>query len=260
MFKRRKQNRKLPEPVPFWRRGQVALSVFLSVGVLAGGAWTLSYLTRPDTLPLRSVRLDSTFVKTNEKQLREVVEKQTLAGFFSTDVEAIRAALETLPWVRVASIRRVWPDRLHITVYEQIAVARWGEHALLNADGEVFAPERESFPEDLPRLSGPANSAPDLLARFGDIDTRLTRAGRRLVGLDLNARLAITLRLDNGIELALGRADNEARLARFMSIYQRELAARAENIAYVDMRYTNGGAVHWKPEPEAGKREDEVDV
>lgn len=260
MFKRRKQNRKLPEPVPFRRRGQVILSVVLSVLVLGGGSWAVSYLTAPDTLPLRSVRLDSVFAKTDEKQLRAVVEARTLAGFFSTDVEAIRGALEALPWVRVASIRRVWPDRLHITVYEQTAVARWGEDALLNEDGEVFKPPRESFPPGLPRLSGPANSAPVLLTRFGAIDERLAHAGRRLAGLELNARRAINLRLDNGIELALGREDNDARLSRFLNIYRRELAPRAEAVKYVDMRYTNGGAVHWKPAPEAGLREEEVDV
>ena len=36
-------------------------------------------------------------------------------------------ALEQLPWVRRVSVRRVWPDRLEVTLEEHVALARWGD-------------------------------------------------------------------------------------------------------------------------------------
>ncbi len=36
-------------------------------------------------------------------------------------------------------MRRVWPDRLDVTLEEHVPLARWGKDALVNTHGERFA-------------------------------------------------------------------------------------------------------------------------
>ncbi len=66
-----------------------------------------------------------------------------LAGnFFTIDLQQGRAAFESVPWVRRAVVRRVWPDRLAVHLEEHRAGALWvpddGNDKLVNSFGEVF--------------------------------------------------------------------------------------------------------------------------
>ena len=62
----------------------------------------------------------------------------------STSTAAARA-FESVPWVRHAVVRRVWPNRLAVTLEEHRAAALWqglgtttGSESLVNGHGEVF--------------------------------------------------------------------------------------------------------------------------
>ena len=44
-------------------------------------------------------------------------------NFFSINLEAVRSALEKLPWVRKVEVRRQWPSR--IEVKDRGASCRW---------------------------------------------------------------------------------------------------------------------------------------
>ena len=48
-------------------------------------------------------------------------------NFFAADLAAIRARLEKVPWVRHVDVRRVWPDRIEVSLEEHVALARWGQ-------------------------------------------------------------------------------------------------------------------------------------
>jgi cell division protein FtsQ len=57
------------------------------------------------------------------------------------DLDAMRARLVTLPWVKDASIQRRWPDRLHIRIEERRPAALWqhrGRLRLIDAEGAVL--------------------------------------------------------------------------------------------------------------------------
>jgi len=66
------------------------------------------------------------------------------------------------------------------------------------------------------------------------------------VALTLDARGALNLTLDNGVQVRLGRQQIESRFERFMLVAAKLVSQRAADIAYVDMRYGNGFAVGWK--------------
>ena len=54
-------------------------------------------------------------------------------------LEAVREAARRVPWVREATVRRLYPDALEITFSAPEALARWDAGRLVSRHGEVFA-------------------------------------------------------------------------------------------------------------------------
>jgi len=171
-------------------------------------------------------------------------------GFFNVDVRAVKQAAELLPWVDRASVRRVWPDTLRVTVVEQVPMARWrradGSMALVNVRGELFATAGPEALAQLPLFHAPDGAAETVAARYQRLSVPLAALGLSVRELSFNQRRAWRLRLSNGVQLLLGRGGDESVLDRFVSAWPLALAMHAEAIERVDLRYTNGFAVRWK--------------
>ncbi len=168
------------------------------------------------------------------------------AGLLSVDLAAVRRAIHTLPWVDGVSVERAWPRGLTVLVVEQTAAARWGESGLLNTRGELFASAATHIPPELARLSGPEGSQALVAARYLAAEGRLMQAGLRLTAMRLDARGAWEFDLADGVTVRLGRRQVDERFERFMITAIKLIAQRADDIAYVDMRYSNGFAIGWR--------------
>lgn len=192
-------------------------------------------------------------------------------NFFNVNLEAVRGALEKLPWVRKAEVRRRWPGKLEVRLEEHRAAARWGAEAgqMVNTFGEVFATgataagseEGEGrHREVLPLLYGPLGSSAEVLRRYVDTVSALKPIQRRPMELTLSPRLAWHLKLDDGMVVELGREQSKApvamRLARFITFYPSTLAGRMPRPDVVDMRYPNGFALRVMGTGNAGTKPD----
>jgi cell division protein FtsQ len=164
----------------------------------------------------------------------------------SVDLAALQRSVEALPWVDRATVARAWPRGLRIEVTEQVAAARWGADGLLNARGELFLTGARFLPPELPRLSGPVGSEGAVARRYLAIQGRLAEGGVRLTALRLDARGAWEIDLDNGVRIRLGRRDVDERFERFVAAALRLVMQRGAELAYVDMRYSNGFAAGWR--------------
>jgi len=162
------------------------------------------------------------------------------------DLAALQRSVEALPWVDRATVARAWPRGLRIEVTEQVAAARWGADGLLNARGELFLTGARFLPPELPRLSGPVGSEGAVARRYLAIQGRLAEGGVRLTALRLDARGAWEIDLDNGVRIRLGRRDVDERFERFVAAALRLVMQRGAELAYVDMRYSNGFAAGWR--------------
>ncbi len=151
--------------------------------------------------------------------------------------------MEAMPWVRTASLRRHWPDRLELAVEEREPLARWGVDGLVTAEGVVFRPPANEIPAGLVLLSGKDEQAPQVVAKFQDWGPRLAALDVGIEELALDARGAWTLRCSAGFTLSLGKARVEERIARFIRAYPKLAAVGMP--ALVDMRYSNGLAIRW---------------
>lgn len=196
----------------------------------------------------------SQVVVTHElKEVRRAEVERALAGllrgnFFSVNVEAIRQSLERLSWVRHAEVRRRWPSSLELRIEEHEPAAHWGEASgqLLNTHGEVFAAVM-ARPVPLPTLSGPVALAPEMLGYYREAVEILQPLGRMPRSLNVSPRLAVQLKLDDGMVVELGRQQPKAplrlRLQRFADHYATIVSAGRQRPLVVDMRYPNGFAL-----------------
>lgn len=199
---------------------------------------------------VNSVRVAGDFRHVSRYALETVVADQITKGFFEVDVEAVRAASRALPWVREASVRRVWPDSLHVAIVERQPVARWNDKILMEADGSLFEPHGKARELNLPMLAGPAQSEREVLAAHGRFRTALGPLGGGIESLRLLERGGWRLVLVNGTALVLAEGQDAATLKRFARAAAREIAEHLDRIEQVDLRYAGGFAVRLKQVPE----------
>lgn len=218
----------------------------LLAALLAATAWGGRWVIDPATFPVRSVRVQGSIAHVPPSRLREAIEPFVGAGLLRIDVDRLRQAVEGLPWIRHAAVRRTWPATLVVTIEEQPPLARWAGGGLLNVEGERFHPEAETLPTGLPLIAAPEGSEKAAVERYGETQRMLQPLGLRVARLSLDARRALELELDSGLVVRLGRRQASGRLLRFVRSYAKALRPRINDIESVDLRYTNGFAVRWK--------------
>jgi len=220
-----------------------ALAGFL-VG-LAGLALALAgmqLLLHSGLWPLREVSVRGELKHTTRAEIEAVLQGRVAGNFLDAGLSEVRSGLEQLPWVRRVSVRRVWPDRLEVSVEEQVPLARWGDGALVNTFGERFAGRSDA---PLPQFIAPAGSEGELARRYTRFAQTLAPLGAEIEQVVLTPRFAWQLRLSNGLHLVLGRdADAaQARLERFAKVFAATLGKTGRRYDYVDLRYPNGFAL-----------------
>jgi cell division protein FtsQ len=192
------------------------------------------------------VLVEGAFVRVSPTDVENAVLPHLRGGFFTVDLVAIRTAAESLPWVARAQVLREWPDRVRIVVAEEQPAWLWGDDGLLNARAELFVTGEADRPATLPRLDGPAGTERVLAQKYLEYDAMLMRCAMRVARVELDARRATRLTLAGGLVLRLGRHEVSGRAARFCDAALAAVASRLDEVAYVDMRYTNGFAVGWR--------------
>jgi cell division protein FtsQ len=217
--------------------------VTLLAGIVSGMAalalcfGALYWVLLPQHFPLTRVDLKGNFEKTSKAELEAALPRIS-GNFFAADLTEVRASVERLPWVRHVAVRRMWPGRLEISIEEHVALARWGDDALVNTYGEKFVGKTDQV---LPVFIGPAGTQAEVARRYAKFTAIVAPLGTRIERVALSARHAWQLRLANGLHLALGRDADQAenRLRRFVEVYP---TVKNKN-EYVDLRYPNGFAV-----------------
>jgi len=195
--------------------------------------------------PIGTVEAGGQFQRVAPVQIEEAVAPFRGAGFLSVDLDAMRAAIESIPWVDRARVERRWPNGVRVFITEHVPAARWGEDGLMNTRGELFLSGVRHVPPELPQLDGPQGTETQVAKLYLESYPRLLEVGLRLSKVELDARGAWELALSNGVRVRLGRQAVEARLERFIEVASPMLAARSGEVAYVDLRYSNGFSVGW---------------
>ena len=239
--KRRTQKKARTFKFPKIRVGRI-VAPFVAAGIiLATYQLTLVMLDRP----ISSIEISGPFQRVTALQIEEAISDEIDAGFIGADLDYIQKRIVVLQWIDQARVARRWPSRISITVTEQVPAAIWGERGLLNTRGELFVDEAHHIPAELPRLSGPDDSAAEVAKRYLEVREQLIPVGLDVRRVHVDARGAWEMTLSNGIEIRLGRRDVPERTELFLDVVANIITGRAADIDYVDMRYGNGFTIGW---------------
>lgn len=223
----------------------------LVLALVASGAWWISQ--RP-MFTLKMIRVDGVgemaLRHVNPSTVRSTAVPRIKGNFFTANLDAVRGAFEAVPWVRKATVRREWPDKLIVTVEEHEALGTWGDEGkLVSVKGDVFTANLAEAEEDgdLPEFSGPDGSEKEVVARYSDLVDWFKAISVAPDAVQLSGRYSWTVRLNNGMTVELGREQTKMalkdRVDRLISIYPQLIARLQDRIESVDMRYPNGLAL-----------------
>ena len=225
------------------RLNQLSVWLLLATGVFAGILATRSLTEQ--LFPLREVTVFGAGQAETRQAVGQVI-YSLKGGFFTLDLDAARIAFEGLPWVRQATVRRIWPDRLVVEVEEHVPAAAWNGQEMLNVQGERF-PVRP-WP-GLPRIYAPEGSEREVARRLKEFQALLDPAGWRIETLQFSPRGAWRLTLEDSlakptrprVSLELGRERLTERVQRFVAYYPAAVE-RVGPLTQIDLRYPNGFA------------------
>ena len=221
-----------------------ALYALLLLALAAAGCYWL--IQRP-ALALREIRIDGDVDHINAPTVRAGVVGRLKGNFFTVDLDTARVAFEQMPWVRHASVRRVWPNALAVTLEEYKPLGTWGSDQLVSVDGELFTANQGELDAELPAFDGPEGSAKDVVARYHDFAKWFAPLNATPEEVMLSARYAWTVKLSNGMLVELGKErTHEAlhdRTERLVAAWPAVTQRWGKDIEYADLRYPNGFAI-----------------
>jgi cell division protein FtsQ len=163
------------------------------------------------------------------------------------DVDEARARVESLPWVKSAQVRRVWPNRVQIKIEERRPVARWlhnDRHFVVDSDGRIIGVTNARGFVALPLVTGKgapeaASSFVALVATQPELKSHVKIAIRR-------GERRWDLQLANGVRVRLPEEGAEAALAELVNL-DREQKIFARDILSIDLRFANRYVVKLPP-------------
>ena len=218
--------------------------IFLLVPLVIGGI----FLARSEQmLPIRSIQLSGTFENLDQREVESSLQLYLGQGFFSLDIHQLQQSLHARPWAESVSVRRIWPDKLRITIKEKKPVARWDGNHLLSETASVYKADTGAF-SHLPIIHAAGHQPEWALRQFYRLEARFNSVDERLVALRVDNRGALNVELINGLQIKLGRNDIDHKIDRLVAIYLQQILPRREQIQRLDLRYSNGFAVAWKEE------------
>ena len=195
--------------------------------------------------PLSRLRANGQFERVPAEQLQQALAPHAARGFFAVDLDAAQHAVEQLPWVEHARVRKQWPDTLEVQLQEHEPFAFWGQDRLLSVRGKLFPLPADLARERMPRLDGPDARSAEVVEMYQQARELFAPLGYGVEQLAMDARGSWSLTLDNGMEVVVGRDDARARLQRFTRMLPTLLAGQARPLARADLRYTNGFTLAW---------------
>ncbi|MEK9712071.1 MAG: FtsQ-type POTRA domain-containing protein [Thalassolituus sp.] len=170
-------------------------------------------------------------------------------GFYSADLDSVFDIVNNMPLIVDVQVRKRWPDRIEITVNEDIPMAVWNESKLIGISGELMDIPAHLNVGNLASITGNFEYLDDSIKQFRLIQQIMGKDGVRIQHLDVSDTGSLTLNLSNRWYVNIGRSRLEQRALRLKKLLA---GLAAEQVSAVDLRYGKGAAIKWRSEQEKG--------
>jgi len=230
-----------------WLFGSFILAV-TSVALYAIGSTAQKAISEIADRPIAAVEITGELDHVSVPELQTMLEPLINQQFLSIDLQLLKKQLEQQPWIAQATLSRRWPDRLHVALVEETAIARWRDTSFLNQAGEEIWLGDNQLLNHLPKLSGPKQSHLEVAKKFVEINSTIQPLHLSVQELVLNEDLSWQVELNNHLLIKLGRDQLVEKMERFVAVYETTLQPKVAEIETVDLRYRNGVAVQWLPQ------------
>ena len=128
--------------------------------------------------PVTSISIEGSFQQVKSNQIEGVISEHLDKGFLNINIADIQKDILKMRWIDKVSIRKRWPGKLEINVFEHTPVARWGERGLLNDKGVLFIEiENINHIPDLAYLFGPEGTSMEVAERYFHLRDHLIPLG-----------------------------------------------------------------------------------
>jgi cell division protein FtsQ len=220
----------------------------------------LVWLSQRPVFALRQIVIEPVSGQTLKHINKPVVKQQVLetvqGNFFSVRLEDVKRGFESMPWVRHANVRRVWPNGLIVSIEEQKPFGTWGgadSHTLMNTHGELFAGRVSDVGDGVELIDfyGPEDASKEVMRLYERANAWFKPWNAEVKSLTLSERYAWHVKLSNSMKVEFGRDEEnsdktltEDRVARLFKYWPQVQEKWANRVDAIDLRYANGFAVH----------------
>lgn len=227
----------------------------LILAALAGLTANLKWLLTSPRFAVAAVDVQGAH-RLTEQEILAAAEIAPGQNLFRVDRAEVAARLARLPAVKRAEVIRAFPNRVTLIVEERVpfTLAQAGRLYWLDEEGVSLGPEPRAVAPRLPLITGlrpgelgggqpaaGARAAISILRSLLRVGSALTR---EISEIDVGGPEGPVLYTVDGVEVRLGTADWENRLARLEGVLA-QIKSLGEPVEYVDLRFK--GQVVFKP-------------
>jgi cell division protein FtsQ len=188
---------------------------------------------------------------TSEKDILAALAITPSTSMVNFDADAARNAIEALPAVAEATVRKVYPDHLYVSIKERVPVARWrvdGVTYVIDPTGARIGNDGNDYPE-LPLVVGDAAGDDAMvmvraMSQYPDLK-------KGLVALSRIADRRWDMIYDSGVRVKLPEQGVAQALAQLMTLEQ-HFRILERDVTVIDLRVA--GIVAVKPTDDAAKQ------
>ncbi|HMS26542.1 MAG TPA: cell division protein FtsQ/DivIB [Burkholderiaceae bacterium] len=190
----------------------------------------------------------------NTSNIREAILPSLSGGILDINLGFVKSAFENLPWVRSATVKRIYPNRINVSLTEHLVIGVWGDfddRKLVNVHGELFDVGSDELEEisRLPKFVGNNSQSILIVNMYQKLKDMFTSMNTHISKIQLSPRGNWSIFLANGTHLELGRGNvdqifQNTKLALHAAVKVAEKYEKnVKDIKYVDLRYPSGYAI-----------------
>jgi len=187
------------------------------------------------------------------KELKKLVIMELNGTALTTDLGPIYKSVLSHPWIKEATVRRIWPNKILVNLVEHNIIGVWSDGRFVTQAGKLLQFDKlqsESINKEkncfLLKLDGPNETVTAVLDRARMISKKAIKVGLQTTGVQLTNQYDWRVFFSNGMKMELGGENLETplekRLDNFFNSIEWVRKKIKKDLISVDLRYAQGFA------------------